>query len=80
MAGFAAGDPDARIAWRKENEATLEKKEEEEKKDNETVKTKGQARACLWQQHCPVAQAAPSKRLQSSVLNRYTGRVHGARG
>eukprot|EP00892_Ulva_mutabilis_P001337 jgi/Ulvmu1/11203/UM072_0039.1 len=37
-----SGDPDARIAWRKDNAAMLEGKEEEEKKDNEAVKTKAQ--------------------------------------
>lgn len=39
----AAGDPDARIAWRKDNAAMLEVKDQDEKKENETVKTKAQA-------------------------------------
>lgn len=44
---LAAGDPDARIAWRKDNAAMLEVKDQDEKKDNEAVKTKAQARRSL---------------------------------
>lgn len=40
---LAAGDPDARIAWRKDNAVMLEGKDDDEKKENETVKTKAQA-------------------------------------
>lgn len=56
MAWIAAGDPDARIAWRKDNAAMLESKEEEEKKDNEAVKTKAQV--CIATCVCAVIQTA----------------------